>query len=129
MKIFLLPSDFSTPDCYSHVKGKRIFLQNIDVQFFPSNCGHFISVFHPVFYFYFKNTKKFKIGPKLTVLVMFFFQGTIFFEAEIHLYQKIAPELQIDCEKISEVISFCETQCEKNSSHNVSHITRLCLLQ
>ena len=30
----------------------------------------------------------------------------------------------IDCEKISEVICFCEVQCGKNSAHNVTHIVR-----
>ena len=33
-------------------------------------------------------------------------------------------KMKIDCEKNSDVISYCESQCEWNSSHIVTHIMR-----
>jgi len=88
---------------------------------FFSNFGHLFSPFNPVFYFHFKNINFFEIRPKLTFLRCFF-HGTIFFVEEFLLSQKRVIKMWIDWEKNSDNIWYCESQCERNSSHIVSHI-------
>ena len=94
----------------------------IDINFF-SNFGHLFGPFNLVFYSHCKNIHFFEIKPKLMFLGYFFY-GAIFFAEEFLLSQKIGIKLWIDCEKNSDVIWYCESQCKQNSAHIVTHIVR-----
>ena len=101
---------------------KRKFAVRSRSNFF-SNLGHFSISFNPIFYSHFKNIIFFQIGPKLTFLRCFF-HGTIFLAEEFLLSQKKFNTMWIDCEKNSDVIWYCVSQCERNSTHIVAHIVR-----
>ena len=109
------------PKLWLTIKGqKQKFAVRLHSNFF-SNFGHFSRPFNPVFYFHFKNIIFFKIGQKLTFLQCFF-HGTIFLAEKFLLSWKMFNKMWIYCEMNSHVIWYCESQCERNSCHILTHI-------
>ena len=114
---------FFRPRLWLKFKGqKQKFAVRWRWNFFP-NFGHFSSSCNPVFYPHFKNIIFLKIESKLTSLRCFF-NRTIFLAEEFLLSQKTFNKMWIDCEKNSDVIWYCESQCERNSSHILTHNVR-----
>ena len=77
---------------------------------FFSNFDHFYSPFNPVFYFELKNIKIFKIEPKLTFLHDVFLWNYFFGES----IPNFLPGMRGECEKFSEFIQTCPSQCGQN---------------
>ena len=84
VKLFLLSSGFSGPNCDWHLMGKNKNLQYVRVQIFSQIMDILVVHLIQFFYSYFKNINFFKIGPKLTFLQCFF-HGTIFLVEEFLL--------------------------------------------
>ena len=122
VKTFLLSSGFLAK-IVSHIwRAKAKICSTFAFDFF-SNFEHLFDPFNSIFYFHFKNTNFFEIWPKLTLLRCFF-RGTIFSVEEFLLSEKMVTKMWRYCEKNSDVIWYCESQCERNSSHIVTHIVK-----